>query len=218
MNSEILRSLSYGMFSIGVKGEKNPSACISNTVFQVSAVPVIIAASINKDNYTNECIKRIGMFSVSVLSEDTSGAAIGALGFNSGRDTNKLKNLNYKMLEEGIPVIKENICCWMLCKVIDQLEIGTHTVFFAQILDGSDNYIRTPMTYSYYHRVIKGTAPKNSPTYKKDEENHSTDSYYVCSICGYVHSDPRFPFETLPDNWVCPVCGAPKSVFRKGVN
>ncbi|MCX5852127.1 MAG: rubredoxin [Deltaproteobacteria bacterium] len=46
---------------------------------------------------------------------------------------------------------------------------------------------------------------------------------YVCGICGYVY-DPEVgdpdgnipagtPFEELPDNWTCPVCGADKSEF-----
>ncbi|OMH41081.1 rubredoxin [Desulfurobacterium indicum] len=46
---------------------------------------------------------------------------------------------------------------------------------------------------------------------------------YICSVCGYVYNpekgDPsngvssNTPFEELPDNWVCPVCGAPKNAF-----
>lgn len=35
---------------------------------------------------------------------------------------------------------------------------------------------------------------------------------YVCSECGYVY-DGDIPFEDLPDDYVCPVCGAPKSDF-----
>ncbi len=50
---------------------------------------------------------------------------------------------------------------------------------------------------------------------------------WKCSICGYVY-DPRqgdpdsgiapgTSFESLPDSWVCPVCGAGKDVFEKVV-
>jgi rubredoxin len=44
---------------------------------------------------------------------------------------------------------------------------------------------------------------------------------YTCEICGYEY-DPAAgegkipagtPFESLPDDWVCPVCGAAKSEF-----
>ena len=38
---------------------------------------------------------------------------------------------------------------------------------------------------------------------------------YVCPICGYVYDEEkeRIPFAQLPDSWVCPLCGAAKSVF-----
>lgn len=101
MNEKILWSLSYGLYAIGVEGESYPSACIANTVFQVTAEPVILAVSIHHDNYTHQQIMKHKRFTVSVLSEDTSGAVIGALGFTTGRNTEKLKNIRYKMLQEG---------------------------------------------------------------------------------------------------------------------
>lgn len=218
MNPIILRSLSYGMYAIGVKGDKRPSACIANTVVQITSSPAIIAVSINHDNYSNEMIKKTGIFSVSVLSENTSGTVIGALGFTSGRDTDKLQNVNYKVLREGVPVLREGICCWLLCKVKDSVETLTHTVFLAEVTAGSDEFVGNPMTYDYYHKVIKGKAPKNAPTYIQndslDTPKEAKEAYY-CTICGYVHDDPQHPFEELPDDWRCPVCGYPKSVFRK---
>lgn len=46
-----------------------------------------------------------------------------------------------------------------------------------------------------------------------------------CLVCGYVYdpaagdplSDipPGTAFEDLPDDWVCPMCGAPKSEFEQ---
>src|SRR5574344_1063712 len=39
---------------------------------------------------------------------------------------------------------------------------------------------------------------------------------YKCLICGYIYDDNKenIPFSELPDNWKCPVCGAPKSMFE----
>lgn len=48
---------------------------------------------------------------------------------------------------------------------------------------------------------------------------------YKCTVCGYIY-DPALgdpdngikaptPFQALPDDWVCPECGAPKSEFEK---
>jgi len=51
-------------------------------------------------------------------------------------------------------------------------------------------------------------------------------SRYVCSVCGYVYDpmkgdpgggvEPGTEFVDLPEDWVCPVCFAPKRMFRKG--
>ena len=215
MNTEILRSLSYGMYAIGVKGQNKPSACIANTVIQVTASPAVIAVSISHDNYSHDCIVKNGIFTVSVLSEDTSGTVIGALGFNSGRDTNKLMNIRHKILTEGVPVIKENICCWFLCRVINSIETSTHTVFLAEIIAGSDEAKGKPMTYEYYHTVIKGSSPKNAPTYQapKAVSDNNDGETLVCTVCGYVYNDQDVSFEELPDDWVCPICGMPKSAF-----
>ena len=48
---------------------------------------------------------------------------------------------------------------------------------------------------------------------------------YECSVCGYVYDpaegdpdngiDSGTAFEDLPDDWVCPVCGADKDQFEK---
>lgn len=47
---------------------------------------------------------------------------------------------------------------------------------------------------------------------------------YVCTVCGYVYDpakgdtegdiSPNTPFEDLPDDWVCPICGSGKDMFE----
>lgn len=83
------------------------------------------------------------------------------------------------------------------------------------------------MTYAYYHQVKRGSTPPSAPTYikKKDERSKKGMDKYECTICGYEYDpaegdpendiDPGTPFENLPDDWVCPVCGADKEVFEK---
>ncbi|MCX7912639.1 MAG: rubredoxin [Dehalococcoidales bacterium] len=48
---------------------------------------------------------------------------------------------------------------------------------------------------------------------------------YECTVCGYIYDPaagdpdnnvpPGTPFESLPDDWVCPLCGAGKADFKK---
>lgn len=47
-----------------------------------------------------------------------------------------------------------------------------------------------PMTYEYYHRVIKGSAPKNAPTYRAEDESAAKPEpsvKYRCTVCGYIY-------------------------------
>jgi rubredoxin len=47
---------------------------------------------------------------------------------------------------------------------------------------------------------------------------------YYCQECGYIYDasvgdpeagiEPGIPFETLPDDWTCPECGAPKTSYE----
>ena len=47
---------------------------------------------------------------------------------------------------------------------------------------------------------------------------------YQCTACGWIYDpakgdpdggiDPGTPFEDLPDDWVCPVCGVSKDMFE----
>lgn len=48
---------------------------------------------------------------------------------------------------------------------------------------------------------------------------------FVCTVCGYIYNPevgdpdsgiaPGTPFEDLPEDWVCPICGADKSMFEE---
>lgn len=220
MKPQVLSNLSYGMYAIGVKDVKErPSACIVNTVMQISkATPShapLVALSMNKTNYSCECIDKTGIFSISVLSQETPGSVIGALGLVSGKRADKLENIRHKVLMEGVPVIKENTCCWFLCQVKDKTTIDGQMVFVAEIIAGSDVASGVPMTYEYYVKELKGASPKKSPTYLPPAMtfDKSSGESFVCSVCGYVYSDPNFGFEELPADWSCPVCKMPKKAF-----
>ena len=72
------------------------------------------------------------------------------------------------------------------------------------------------MTYKYYQENLKGTSPKNAPTYI-EEVSTTPSNKYKCSLCGHIYDDSKekIKFSELPEDWVCPLCGAPKSMFNK---
>ena len=209
MNKRAFWSLSYGIYLVSVWDNDRPTGCIANSVMQITSEPATVAISINHDNYTNSCFKKSGRFAVSILGEKCDPSVIGTFGFKSGRDTDKFTSVEHE-IHDGMTVVSE-CCAYITCEVIDSMETETHTVFLGRVTDADVIGNDTPMTYSYYHKVIKGKSPKNAPTYIAEEKNNNS---YICSVCGYVY-DGEIPFEDLPSDYTCPVCGQPKSVFKK---
>jgi rubredoxin len=110
--------------------------------------------------------------------------------------------------------------------VINQVDVGTHTIFIGELVGADVLKEGQPMTYAYYHQVKRGTTPKTAPSYIEErKEVASKMAKYKCSVCGYIYDPdvgdpdgdikPGTPFEDIPDTWVCPVCGASKGQFEK---
>lgn len=168
MNNHVFRNLSYGVYVISTLDEGRATGCTANSAVQITSSPATVAVSINHDNYTNQCIKECEKFAVNILAEDSEPSLIGKFGFFSGKDTNKFQDMDFKMIEE-MPIL-EDTCGYVVCKVIDMMETSTHTVFLGEVIEGDiKGSNRTPMTYAYYHNVIKGKSPKNAPTYIAEE-------------------------------------------------
>lgn len=215
MNKNAFRDLSYGVYIVSTWDKGRMTGCTANSAMQITSDPATIAISINHDNYTNQCIRENGRFSLSILGENTDATLIGRFGFQSGKDVDKYEGVDSKVMGD-LPIVCD-ACAYIVCEVIDQMETDTHTVFLGKVLDADEIKPDEAMTYSYYHKIIKGKSPKNAPTYiaeETDQEAIEREERYVCSICGYIY-DGEIPFEQLPEDYTCPVCKQPKSKFEK---
>lgn len=226
MDTAIFRDMSYGVYIVSAMDGERPVGCIANSIMQITASPATIAVSINHDNYTNGCIEKSGKFAFSILAEDSDEGLIGNFGFQSGKNIDKFKAVDYEMVQ-GVPVVKYT-CGYVVCKVINKMETDTHTVFLGEVIDtGVYEGMGDAMTYAYYHKVIKGKSPKNAPTYLPEEnesaavgteQNAASEKAdgkvkYVCRVCGYVYEgDP------LPEDFKCPICGVGADKFTKTVS
>ncbi len=209
ISTEVFKNFSYGVYIVGSKENDRSVGCIANSIMQVTSQNPTIAISINNDNYTNMCIEKTKMFSISILHEKTNQEIIGTFGFSTSKDNNKWEKFEHLQVE-NLPVLKDSIG-YVICKVVDKMQTKTHTVFLGEVIE-ADMLLNNqePMTYAYYHNVIKGKSPKNAPTYIEEKESNDK---YVCDICGYVY-DGDIPFEDLPDDYICPVCGVGKEHFK----
>ena len=225
MNPRALHKLGYGLYVVTSRKGDRLNGQIANTVFQVTSDPPTIAVSINKSNLTWEFIKESRVFAVSVLSQDTPLSFIGHFGFKSGRDVDKLEGISYRLGQTKAPVVMDYAVSYLEARVIREMDIGTHTIFVGEIIDGDIFSEKPSMTYDYYHQVKRGTTPKTAPSYVEGKKVAPKMDRYKCSVCGWIYDPelgdreggiaPGTPFEKLPDDWVCPVCGAPKSSFEK---
>ncbi len=226
MNLKALYKLGYGLYIVCSRKGDKLNGQIANTVFQITSEPPTIAVSINKNNLTHEFIKESKVLAVSVLSQDTPLPFIGRFGFKSGRDIDKLEGINYKIGETQAPVITDNTLTYLEARVTQEVDVGTHTIFVGELVGADVLREGEPMTYAYYHQVKRGTTPKTAPSYIEEKKEAVTKmAKYRCTVCGYVYDPelgdpdggikPGTPFEEIPDDWVCPVCGVAKSEFEK---
>jgi len=226
MNPKAIQKLGYGLYIVCSKNEDKFNGQIANTIFQVCSEPPVIAVAINRQNLTHEFIVQSKVFTGSILSQETPLSFIGNFGFKSGRQVDKFANVHYKLGETLVPIVLDHTLAYLEAKVFNQLEVGTHTIFLGEIVEGEVVKEGDPMTYAYYHRVKRGTTPKSAPSYVEETKKVvSSTIKYKCNVCGYIYDPekgdpdggiiPGTPFDKIPDSWACPVCGATKDMFAK---
>jgi flavin reductase (DIM6/NTAB) family NADH-FMN oxidoreductase RutF/rubredoxin len=232
MSYEAFFKITYGLYVVSSFSGEKKNGYIANTAFQVTARPPQMAVSCNRDNYTAELIKKSGLFSVSVLKKEASDKIIGLFGYKSGREVNKFAGVNYFTGASGAPVLIDDTIAWFECRVVKEVEIDSHILFIGEILDFKLLEAEgEPLTYDYYRDVKKMKAPKNAPTYIETgsgdipagKETVTAAKKYRCTVCGHIYDPaegdpdsgiaPGTPFEELPDDWRCPVCGVEKEDF-----
>ena len=209
MNKKAFYDLSYGVYLCTGWDEGRPVGCVANSAMQITSSPATIAVSLNHANHTNACVADTGYFAVCVLSETCDPQLIGRFGFYTSKEKDKFADIPWQV--RGKLPVPDGVKSYFTCKVVDKMETATHTVFLGEVTDAGVLSDDAPMTYAYYHKVLKGKTAANAPTYQAES---ASAGKYVCRICGYVYSGD-VPFEQLPDDWTCPVCGAPKSQFEK---
>lgn len=204
MDNTVLYNLTYGLYVVGAMDGERPVGCIINTCFQVTSENPILAISLNKNNYTLEAIKRSKRFSLSIIAEDSDELIIPTFGFQTSKTANKYEDFGFTMLD-GTPIVNGKFAGRLVLEVIQMIDNETHEVVLARLVNTMKG-TGTPMTYAYYHKVVKGHAPKNAPTYRKEDD--PTVKKYVCDVCGYVFAGD------IPDDFVCPVCKRDRTHFH----
>ncbi|MBO6286011.1 MAG: flavin reductase, partial [Bacilli bacterium] len=109
--------------------------------------------------------------------------------------------------ENGLLYLTEKANAMFSCKVVEVKEAGNHVLFIAEVTEAKVLNDVPSMTYAYYFANVK---PKPLPEIKRGDPNAPKKIGWRCKICGYTYVG-----ETLPPDYVCPLCKHPATDFEK---
>ncbi len=232
ITTESLFKISYGLYLVSTEHKGKKNGYIANTVFQITSQPARFAISCHKDNLSSELINASKRFAFSILDKDVDQAIISKFGYSSGSSTDKFAGTDFFMGEYGNPILRTSSISYFECELEQSIDVGSHILFIGILKGGGEiNIKKDPLTYIDYRNLRNGKAPKNAPTYVEAEKKAKVEdgslgksTKWECLVCGHVYDpalgdpesgiSPGTAFEDLPDDWVCPDCGAEKADFE----
>lgn len=218
--------LSSGLYIVCTESHDKFYGCVINTLLQLTSKPFQVSIALNKENATTQAVQESGRFTASVVDETMKLETIGHFGFKSSRDIDKFADSEYAVSASALPYIEKHCCAWFSCKVVNSIDVGTHILFIGEVEESATLDGGHPMTYEFYHSVKGGKTPPKASAYTGEDdeaqkgsaasaqETSSDDGAkkygWRCKVCGYI-----VEMDELPDNYLCPVCGAGKDMFER---
>ena len=200
MKPEVLYRFTYGLYLLTTSLNGKDNGSVINTAIQVAEKPNRVAISVINTTFTCELIKKSGLFNLSSLTMSTPFKFFQDFGMKSGRDVNKFEILEgFKRADNGILYLSNHANMYITAKVVEQHDLGSHTLFIGEILDGEVLSKEESCTYGYYQTSIKPKPVSSNSNVKK----------WVCKVCGYVYEG-----DEVPEDYQCPLCKHDKDAFE----
>jgi len=200
VDNNALFKVSYGLFVLTARDGAKDNGCIINTVNQITNMPNRFVVSVNKLNYTHDMMVKAGEFNISVLSRSVDFGLFQRFGYQSGRTADKFAGYaGAARAANGVLYLTENCNALISCKTVSTHDYDTHTLFVVDLTEARILNDEPSVTYDDYFTHIK---PKPQPPEKAVKG-------FRCKICGYIYEA-----DTLPDDYICPVCKHPASDFE----
>lgn len=165
MDASALFKFSSGLYVVSANDGERAGACLVNTGLQVTAEPLQVSVTVNKENFTCGAIERAGHFTLAVLDESADMLFVGRFGFRSSADYDKFDGIASAVATTGDPYPTEHVCSYVACNVVKTLDVGTHITFVGEVVDAGNLSDVAPMTYAYYHGTLKGKTPPRASSY-----------------------------------------------------
>lgn len=203
LSNDAITKIGYGLYVLIAREGDKDNGCICNVVAQLTSSPMQMMIAVNKQNLTHDMILRTGRFNVCCLTEHAPMKVFQHFGFQSGRDVNKFEGCDVEMRSSNeLLYLPKYVNAYLSGQVNYAKDLGTHTLFIANITEAVHLSDDPSLTYAYYQEHIKPkpvAAPKAEGGKKK----------WVCEVCGYVYEG-----DELPADFICPWCKHPASDFK----
>ena len=165
MDKTALFKFQSGLYVVSAKAGEDVGACIVNTGLQLTSEPNQVAVVVNKQNHTEEVIERAGHFALTLVTEEADMLYIGRFGFRTSANFDKFDGIESAETTLGDPYTPVNSACVIACDVVQTLDVGTHVLFVGEVKDARNLSDAHPMTYEYYHTVLKGKTPPKASSF-----------------------------------------------------
>ena len=204
LDNKAIFNISYGLFVLVAQQGGKDNACIINVAQQVTSDPLQLMICVNKANLTHDMVLRTLKFNLCPLSEEATMKPFQHFGFQSGKTVDKFAECETELrTDNGLRYLPKYINSVIICVVTKSIDLGTHTMFIARVMEARVLSDSPSITYAYYQQHIK-PKPSNPQTLEP-----SNKKKWVCDVCGYVYEG-----DELPADFICPWCKHPASDFK----
>lgn len=205
MNAKAYEKMNYGLSLVSAAAQGKRQGCIVSSFAQVtSSYPPKFVVTLNKDNETCKAVAAAGSFSATLLREDCPEELVNQFGYKSGRVGDKFAGYEVKTDEAGNPYLPEHMVSRISCRIVDKLEIGNYILFVGEATETEMLKDGAVLTLDAFTNRGK-TTPPNATVYRTMQTGG-----WRCTVCGYVYQG-----DELPEDFVCPICGATRDKFVK---
>ncbi len=158
--------MASGLYVVSAEADGRKAGCVINTAVQVTAVPPRISVAVNKENVTAGVIAQARAFALTAIDKTADMPYIGNFGFRSSDTYDKFEKYGCKTAATGSPYSPEHACALFACKLVNTVDVGTHLLFIGEVVEAERLSDEEPLTYDFYHAVLKGKTPPKAASYQ----------------------------------------------------
>ncbi len=157
--AELFRTVSHGVYVIGVSDGHTHNAFTAAWVMQTSFKPLMLALSVNPEHSSYNLMQSNGMFSINVLSDNQLDLAEH---FGQPASHNKLLSIPWRCHKTQAPVMDEAMA-FFECQIVSETNSGDHNIVVGSVINGE---LRKPDAITLDYRQT-GELDQSSSLYPK---------------------------------------------------